>query len=70
MKHLRACNSYVASFAAGNPDWQGQQLNNVDTMYDAVEYSIGWLEFWLQRADNIGVRPFSQRSIWLVAHRS
>lgn len=35
----------------GNPDWQSQSMVNVDTMNDAVEYSTGWLEFWLSRAD-------------------
>jgi hypothetical protein len=38
----------------GNPDWQGQQMVNVDTMHDAVEYSTGWTEFWLQRAEDLG----------------
>lgn len=39
---------------AGNPDWQSQSLQNVDTMYDAVEYATGWMEFWLSRAANTG----------------
>lgn len=38
----------------GNPDWQTQTMQGVDTMNDAVEYGIGWLEFWLQRSDMIG----------------
>lgn len=38
----------------GNPDWQSQSLEHVDTMFDAVEYSMGWLEFWLQRAEAVG----------------
>jgi hypothetical protein len=38
----------------GNPDWQTQQMVNVDTMHDAVEYSTGWTEFWLQRAEDLG----------------
>jgi hypothetical protein len=55
--------SYTAIFKAGvqrsfqsygNPDWQGQQMVNVDTMHDAVEYSTGWTEFWLQRAEDLG----------------
>eukprot|EP00878_Enallax_costatus_P006826 GHUV01007154.1.p1 GENE.GHUV01007154.1~~GHUV01007154.1.p1 ORF type:complete len:909 (+),score=228.54 GHUV01007154.1:392-3118(+) len=39
----------------GNPDWQTQTMQGVDTMNDAVEYGIGWLEFWLQRADAINL---------------
>lgn len=38
----------------GNPDWQSQSMGAVDTMFDAVEYSVGWLEFWLDRADMLG----------------
>ena len=52
---------------AGNPDWQSQQLINVDTMYDAVEYSMGWLEFWLQRADNIGVTDTATECVLSLA---
>ncbi|WIA11021.1 hypothetical protein OEZ85_011175 [Tetradesmus obliquus] len=37
----------------GNPDWQSQTMVNVDTMHDAVEYSTGWSEFWLQRAEDV-----------------
>jgi hypothetical protein len=40
--------------AAGNPDWQSQSLKSVDTMYDAVEYAVGWMEFWLHRAEDAG----------------
>eukprot|EP00879_Flechtneria_rotunda_P000618 GHRR01000731.1.p1 GENE.GHRR01000731.1~~GHRR01000731.1.p1 ORF type:complete len:1462 (+),score=478.47 GHRR01000731.1:180-4565(+) len=37
----------------GNPDWQMQSMANVATMNDAVEYSSGWMEFWLQRAQQL-----------------
>eukprot|EP00775_Hariotina_reticulata_P010000 gene10000-10154_t len=42
----------------GNPDWQTQSLVKVDTMNDAVEYSMGWLEFWLQRANALGMECY------------
>lgn len=50
LRHLLCC----AICCAGNPDWQSQSFSNVETMFDAVEYSVGWLEFWLQRANTVG----------------
>jgi hypothetical protein len=38
----------------GNPDWQSQTLLGVTNMMDGVEYISGWLQFWIQRGQEVG----------------
>ncbi len=44
-------NDMQESFAEyGDPDWQNQGIMEQGTMWDAVEYTTGWMEFWSNRS--------------------